>query len=58
MWTDHIKWRNEFGVDDLYDNFEYPELAQVDKLYPQFYHKTDKVRCLRFSTFVSLLKRC
>ena len=43
MWSDFIKWRTEFGVDDLVENFEYPELAQVDQLYPQFYHKTDKV---------------
>lgn len=42
MWSDFIKWRTEFGVDDLVENFEYPELAQVDQLYPQFYHKTDK----------------
>jgi len=44
MWTDFIKWRTEFGVDDLYNNFEYPEHIEVDKLYPKFYHKTDKVR--------------
>ncbi|CAK5263809.1 unnamed protein product, partial [Mycena citricolor] len=35
------KWRKEFGVDDLVANFEYPELAEVDKYYPQYYHKTD-----------------
>ncbi|UZJ51651.1 hypothetical protein CBS101457_000971 [Exobasidium rhododendri] len=35
------KWRKEFKVDDLYDNFEYPEKEEVNKWYPQFYHKTD-----------------
>jgi hypothetical protein len=25
-------------------NFEFKEKAEVDKYYPQFYHKTDKVR--------------
>lgn len=43
MWIDFIKWRTEFKVDELYENFEYPELVEVDKLYPKFYHKTDKV---------------
>ena len=44
MWSDFIKWRNEFNVDELYQSFEYPELPQVNKYYPKFYHKTDKVR--------------
>lgn len=43
MWIDFIKWRTEFKVDELYEHFEYPELVEVDKLYPKFYHKTDKV---------------
>ena len=43
MWSDFIKWRNEFNVDELYQSFEYPELPQVNKYYPKFYHKTDKV---------------
>lgn len=42
MWSDFIKWRNEFHVDELYQSFEYPELPQVNKYYPKFYHKTDK----------------
>ena len=25
-------------------NFDFKEKAEVDKYYPQFYHKTDKVR--------------
>ncbi|PWN41459.1 putative SEC14-phosphatidylinositol/phosphatidylcholine transfer protein [Ceraceosorus guamensis] len=35
------KWRKEFKVDELYHQFEYPEKQEVDKYYPQFYHKTD-----------------
>jgi len=35
-------WRKDFGVDELYKNFEYPEKEEVDRYYPQFYHKTDK----------------
>jgi len=35
-------WRKEFGVDDLLKNFDFPERKEVDKYYPQYYHKTDK----------------
>jgi hypothetical protein len=38
------KWRKEFGVEDLVRNFEYKEKPQVFQYYPQYYHKTDKVR--------------
>lgn len=43
MWSDFIKWRQEWNVDELYRSFEYPELPDVNKYYPKFYHKTDKV---------------
>ncbi|KAF9000746.1 CRAL-TRIO domain-containing protein [Cyathus striatus] len=36
------KWRKEFGVDDIVKNFDFKEKAEVDKYYPQFYHKIDK----------------
>lgn len=42
MFTDCEKWRKEFKVDELYNTFEYPEKKEVDAIYPQFYHKTDK----------------
>ncbi|KAK4046415.1 cytosolic factor, phosphatidylinositol/phosphatidylcholine transfer protein [Microbotryomycetes sp. JL201] len=42
MWIDTQKWRKEFKVDELYETFDYTEKAEVDKLYPRFYHKTDK----------------
>ncbi|CAE6532270.1 unnamed protein product [Rhizoctonia solani] len=35
-------WRKKFGVDDIVNNFDFPEKAEVDKYYPQYYHKTDK----------------
>ncbi|KAH9483135.1 Sec14 cytosolic factor [Psilocybe cubensis] len=36
------QWRKEFGVDDIIKNFDFKEKAEVDKYYPQYYHKNDK----------------
>ncbi|KIK50076.1 hypothetical protein GYMLUDRAFT_183206 [Collybiopsis luxurians FD-317 M1] len=36
------KWRKEFGVDNIVKHFDFPEKEEVDKYYPQFYHKIDK----------------
>jgi len=36
------KWRKDFGVDDIVNNFDFKEKVVVDKYYPQYYHKTDK----------------
>ncbi|PPQ81318.1 hypothetical protein CVT26_014433 [Gymnopilus dilepis] len=36
------KWRKEFGVDEIVKNFDFKEKAEVDKYYPQYYHKCDK----------------
>lgn len=38
------KWRKEFGTNSLITDFEYPEKPEVFEYYPQYYHKTDKVR--------------
>lgn len=45
MFLAHIQWRKEFGVDEL-DNFEFTERDAVISLYPQGYHKTDKLVCV------------
>lgn len=37
-------WRKETKLDEVVPNWEYPEKEQVFKYYPQYYHKTDKVR--------------
>lgn len=47
MFTDCEKWRKDFKVDELYQSFEYREKEEVSKIYPQFYHKTDKVSSMR-----------
>ncbi|KDQ65147.1 hypothetical protein JAAARDRAFT_28798 [Jaapia argillacea MUCL 33604] len=36
------QWRKDYGVDDIIQNFDFKEKAEVDKYYPQFYHKMDK----------------
>ncbi|CAE6430455.1 unnamed protein product [Rhizoctonia solani] len=36
------EWRKKFGVDEIVKNFDFPEKSEVDKYYPQFYHKMDK----------------
>lgn len=36
------KWRKDFGVDDIIKNFDFKEKPEVDKIYPQYYHKMDK----------------
>lgn len=38
------KWRKDFGTDELVHTFEYTEKPKVFEYYPQYYHKTDKVR--------------
>jgi hypothetical protein len=41
------KWRAEYadvGVEELVRTFDYKEKPQVFEYYPQYYHKTDKVR--------------
>ncbi|CAN6629690.1 Sec14p cytosolic factor [Trichomonascus vanleenenianus] len=42
MFIDCEKWREEFGVNTILEDFHYTEKAQVAKYYPQYYHKTDK----------------
>ena len=37
------QWRKDFKVDEIVNSFEFKEKAEVDKYYPQFYHRTDKV---------------
>ncbi|KAG8055731.1 hypothetical protein GUJ93_ZPchr0001g30378 [Zizania palustris] len=41
MWSEMLRWRKEFGADNV-EEFEYSELHDVLKYYPQFYHGVDK----------------
>ncbi|KAG6906973.1 hypothetical protein DXG01_011170 [Tephrocybe rancida] len=36
------EWRKSDNVDDIISTFDFKEKREVDKYYPQYYHKTDK----------------
>ena len=42
MFMTHMQWRKEFGVDQL-DQFVFQERDAMISLYPQGYHKMDKM---------------
>ncbi|CAI5463489.1 unnamed protein product [Closterium sp. Yama58-4] len=41
MWANMLKWREEFGVDECL-KFEFPELAEVKRVYPHGHHGVDR----------------
>lgn len=53
MFVDTEKWREETHLDEILPNWDYPEKEQMFKYYPQYYHKTDKVRFLSDSPGLS-----
>ncbi|XP_071698494.1 phosphatidylinositol/phosphatidylcholine transfer protein SFH3-like [Rutidosis leptorrhynchoides] len=42
MWSDMIKWRNDYGTDTIMEDFEFKEKDEVVKHYPQGHHGVDK----------------
>jgi len=43
MFAEYHKWRSEYGVEKLKNEFSFPEYPIVKKFYPRYYHKTDKL---------------
>lgn len=42
--VDTEKWRVDTKLDETVPIWDYPEKEELFKFYPQYYHKTDKVR--------------
>ncbi|KAJ3129326.1 cytosolic factor, phosphatidylinositol/phosphatidylcholine transfer protein [Nowakowskiella sp. JEL0407] len=42
MFLDCEAWRKEFKVEEIVASFAYGERLEVGKIYPRYYHKTDK----------------
>lgn len=41
MFVANEKWRQEWGVDTILQDFHYDEKKTIATMYPQYYHKTD-----------------
>lgn len=44
MFVECEQWRKETNLDEVLPSWDYPEKEKMFQYYPQYYHKTDKVR--------------
>lgn len=58
MWDDFIDWRVKHKIDEcrvtftLTQNFKFPALPELRKMYPHGYHKVDKQVCFEIKVLV------